>query len=389
MSLICRKYAHWQPNSSTSCVKNWQRLSMMEQINVLPSRTQPEWSAGVSHYTHSSTQDPAVMYYPRSVNDTMEPTTMDLDPSEGTATAPHSQAQSAHLGADHRQQQRQTLPPLRAQPVPQFPLSRMTTTATNNQDFDDDEDDTSMYLGGDEEERALFEEGIEPTVSVSIPNAGSHVVLPPLRPSPGPAGPEAAVHHPQQQPQPLQITYFNSGNTASASRRLNDWLDESAENASSIPIYPPPIYPTYPAFFRPVVCYDYHISDRVPKPFIPMDRPTKNSRRLVWGRSPLAQFSEFWYLQAPLLSKGKVNTLGYTAFMAITMLAALTRVTAVAVEEKLDALPKAVGKGIATLEEGLEVAAVDEYLGGAAAGTISFLEGVVGVADIEKALGLA
>ncbi|KAK8081794.1 hypothetical protein PG996_000575 [Apiospora saccharicola] len=237
----------------------------MEQINVLPGRTQPEWSAGVTHYTHSTTQDPAVMYYPRSANDAMETTTMDLDPSEGTETAPHSQApQSVHLGADHRQQQRQTLPPLRAQPAPQFPLSRMATPATNDQDLDDDEDDTSMYLGGDEEERALFDEGIEPTVNVAIPNAGSHVVLPPLRPSPGPAAGPVAVQYPQQQTQtqPPQITYFNSGSTASASRRVDDWLDENGEDASTAAMYPPPIYPTYPAFFRPVVDHDYHISKR-------------------------------------------------------------------------------------------------------------------------------
>ncbi|KAK7965065.1 hypothetical protein PG988_010069 [Apiospora saccharicola] len=233
----------------------------MEQINVLPGRTQPEWSAGVTHYTHSTTQDPAVMYYPRSANDAMETTTMDLDPSEGTETAPHSQA------------------------------PQMATPATNDQDLDDDEDDTSMYLGGDEEERALFDEGIEPTVNVAIPNAGSHVVLPPLRPSPGPAAGPVAVQYPQQQTQtqPPQITYFNSGSTASASRRVDDWLDENGEDASTAAMYPPPIYPTYPAFFRPVVDHDYHISKRVPKPYIPMDRPKTDSRRLVWGRSPLAQ----------------------------------------------------------------------------------------------------
>ncbi|KAK7965276.1 hypothetical protein PG996_000369 [Apiospora saccharicola] len=67
-----------------------------------------------------------------------------------------------------------------------------------------------------------------------------------------------------EQQTPPQITYFNSGSTASASRRLDDWLDQSAEeDASSIPMYPPPIYPTYPAFFRPVVYYHHHISGRL------------------------------------------------------------------------------------------------------------------------------
>ncbi|KAK8139121.1 hypothetical protein PG984_002501 [Apiospora sp. TS-2023a] len=76
--------------------------------------------------------------------------------------------------------------------------------------------------------------------------------------------PPCLLLQPQQQTPP-QITYFNSGSTVSISRRLDNWLDQSAEEgASSIPIYPPPIYPTYPAFFRPVVCYDYLPEDSTP-----------------------------------------------------------------------------------------------------------------------------
>ncbi|KAK8049269.1 hypothetical protein PG994_010999 [Apiospora phragmitis] len=84
-----------------------------------------------------------------------------------------------------------------------------------------------------------------------------------------------------------------------------------------------------------------------------------------------------------------------------------------AVEEKLDALlgtnfpsfaeymlglsdkyadpgvVQAVGEGIAMLEEGLGVTAVNEYLDNATGGTISSIEEVLGVTDVEEAPGLA
>ncbi|KAK8122401.1 hypothetical protein PG984_011071 [Apiospora sp. TS-2023a] len=71
----------------------------------------------------------------------------------------------------------------------------------------------------------------------AVTSSSSQVVLPPLQPSPGPAGSKEAVVkkdlnlHTQQ-----QITYGNDGSTVVASPQLQDWLDRSAD-ASSIPMW--------------------------------------------------------------------------------------------------------------------------------------------------------
>lgn len=291
MSLICRKCAHWQPNSSVSFVENWQRLLRMQQINILPGRTQPDWSTGANNqYTHSrrqeGTMDPVILYCPRA-NDTIK-ANMDLYFSEGTEKVPPSQEQMPPLVADHHhhQQQRDNLHHIRSQSLPAFPLSQMTTSA-NCQDIDLGDDDTSMYLGGDEEERALFEGCTEPTVSVAIPK-DSHVVLPPLRPSAFTAGSEEEavaqdMTFPTQQQQHQQITYGNDAGSV-ASPRLHDWLDQNADPAS-IPMAPPSHH--YPAFFSPY--YYNHVLDRLPVDSIPPNRPKTDPRKLIWGRSPLAR----------------------------------------------------------------------------------------------------
>lgn len=272
MSLISRNFAHWQPSSSVSCVGNWQRLLRMQQINFLPGPGQPDWSTEGNQHAHSSrrrvTVNPADLYRPRANVSTKA--TMSLNPSEGTEEALLPQ-----------EQQPQSLPPLRSQPLPELPLSHMATTAANGQDFDDDgEDDSYMHLGGDEEEKALFEECTGPTVIVAMPEASRHMALPPLRPSPSTTAgsTEEAVAE--------QVTFGNDGSTT-LSPRLHGWLDQTAD--ASVPISPPPTY--CPVFFSPAYCGYNHVLSRLPADSIPMNMPHTDPKKLRWGPSPLARLA--------------------------------------------------------------------------------------------------
>ncbi|KAK7908326.1 hypothetical protein PG985_015629 [Apiospora marii] len=275
MNLISRKCAHWQPNSSISCVENWQRLLRMQQINIRPGSGQPARSIDGNQYPHThsrrrETVDPADLYRPRA-NVTMN-STKDLDPS-GATTERASYPQ---------EQQQQSLPPVRYQPLPAPPFA-------NDQGSDDGgDDDLPMYIGGDEEEKALFEESVEPIANVSMPKASSHVALPPLRPSSGTAGLTQAVAekdptlHNAQQQQEQQIMWGNDG---SPSPQMYDWVDQGAD-AASIPSSPPPTYS--PLYFSPVYYYN-HVLARLPDDSIPQTRRHTDPKRLLWGRSPLAQ----------------------------------------------------------------------------------------------------
>ncbi|KAK8056572.1 hypothetical protein PG993_001799 [Apiospora rasikravindrae] len=159
----------------------------------------------------------------------------------------------------------QPIPPIGQQQTlgsVEYQQSPSTRHPTPCQDFGDVED-TSMHPGGDEEEKALFKDGSQATVRVSLPYSNkTSMAL--LRFRPDDAG--VCSHDSAMEEVVPRITYGNA-----EYERMEEVM------MMSMGYHPPALWGRH----------YHHVLDRLPIDSIPPSGPSMKPKRLIWGHSPL------------------------------------------------------------------------------------------------------